>query len=73
MAQRCYWDLGRWSDLWRAWRPLPQAGLTFEQCLSRAAGLEVGGSSLTALCWLAGRVTEGPTYGCWVFLQCLLA
>ncbi|CAL8468215.1 g7754 [Coccomyxa elongata] len=22
IARRCYWDFGRWSDLWRAWRPL---------------------------------------------------
>jgi hypothetical protein len=21
IAQRCYWDFGRWSDLWRLWRP----------------------------------------------------
>ncbi len=20
MARQCYWDVGRWSDLWRVWR-----------------------------------------------------
>ncbi|KAK9829934.1 hypothetical protein WJX72_008722 [[Myrmecia] bisecta] len=22
VAHRCYWDFGRWSDLWRIWRPI---------------------------------------------------
>lgn len=22
IARRSYWDFGRWSDLWRVWRPL---------------------------------------------------
>lgn len=35
IVARCYWDFGRWSDLWRVWRPLPAAGATFEECLQR--------------------------------------
>ena len=22
IARRCYWDFGKWSDLWRVWRPV---------------------------------------------------
>ena len=22
LVQQCYWDFGRWSDLWRTWRPV---------------------------------------------------
>lgn len=22
IARRCYWDFGKWSDLWRVWRPI---------------------------------------------------
>lgn len=22
LVQHCYWDFGRWSDLWRVWRPV---------------------------------------------------
>lgn len=22
IARRCYWNFGKWSDLWRIWRPL---------------------------------------------------
>lgn len=22
LVQHCYWDFGRWSDLWRIWRPV---------------------------------------------------
>lgn len=35
VVAHCYWDFGRWSDLWRAWRPLPDAGATFDECLMR--------------------------------------
>lgn len=34
-ARRCYWDFGRWSDLWRVWRPAgndrqPEEAVDFE-------------------------------------------
>jgi hypothetical protein len=35
LVARCYWDFGRWSDLWRAWRPLPDSGASLEECLLR--------------------------------------
>lgn len=22
LMKRCYWDFGRWSDMWRTWRPI---------------------------------------------------
>lgn len=22
LVKHCYWDFGRWSDLWRIWRPV---------------------------------------------------
>lgn len=34
MVARCYWDFGRWSDLWRLWRPLPTAHPGFVDCLA---------------------------------------
>lgn len=35
IVARCFWDFGRWSDLWRAWRPLPASGTGFEDCMQR--------------------------------------
>lgn len=29
VARRCYWDFGRWSDLWRVWH-LDPAGHSYE-------------------------------------------
>jgi hypothetical protein len=43
-AQECFWDFGRWSDLWKMWRPVPD-GAGFEQCLGGGAdNQEVRGS-----------------------------
>ena len=22
LVKQCYWDFGRWSDMWRTWRPI---------------------------------------------------
>lgn len=32
IAARVYWDFGRYSDLWRDWRPVHR--VTFEDCLA---------------------------------------
>lgn len=31
-----YWDIGPWSDMWRAWRPIPQ-NINFFDCMCRDA------------------------------------
>lgn len=36
LVARCYWDFGRWSDLWRLWRPLPDPLPQFEECAATA-------------------------------------
>jgi hypothetical protein len=41
ITRRCYWDFGRWSDVWRAWRAVPEAGATFMTCLQRRDTIEV--------------------------------
>lgn len=33
VVRECYWDIGRWSDIWRLWRPLPPGPLTLERCM----------------------------------------
>lgn len=48
IVARCFWDFGRWSDLWRAWRPLPASGTGFEECMQRTRTQEASLSLLVA-------------------------
>lgn len=34
IVARCYWDFGRWSDLWRTWRAAPSPLPAFVDCLA---------------------------------------
>lgn len=42
IVARCYWDFGRWSDLWRDWRPLPEGPPRLEDCMAQIKTQEVG-------------------------------
>lgn len=33
LVQRCYWDFGRWSDIAKKWRPLPEMPRSFDDLL----------------------------------------
>ncbi|PSC67904.1 furry homolog-like [Micractinium conductrix] len=65
IVARCYWDFGRWSDLWRVWRPLPAAGATFEECLQRTRTQEDHVRWARLLCELMREVWERSEKSAW--------
>lgn len=40
IVEKCYWDIGRWSDLWKYWRPLPPGPKTLERCMTTSQANE---------------------------------
>ncbi|KAI3439023.1 hypothetical protein D9Q98_001435 [Chlorella vulgaris] len=66
VVAHCYWDFGRWSDLWRAWRPLPEAGATFDECLMRTRTQEDATRWARIVCELLREVWALSEKSAWV-------
>lgn len=66
IVARCFWDFGRWSDLWRAWRPLPDAGATFEACMQRTRTQEDATRWARTLCEVMRQVWQRADKSAWV-------
>jgi hypothetical protein len=66
LVARCYWDFGRWSDLWRAWRPLPDSGASLEECLLRIRTQEDATRWARVLCELLREVWARAERSAWV-------
>ena len=73
IVARCFWDFGRWSDLWRSWRPLPDSGASLQDCLQRTRTQEARGSLLLLLLLLQQLCSQPSCAGTWPFprLACL--
>ncbi|KAL4428595.1 hypothetical protein ABPG77_008907 [Micractinium sp. CCAP 211/92] len=65
IVARCFWDFGRWSDLWRAWRPLPASGIGFEECMQRTRTQEDNIRWARILCELLREVWQRADKSAW--------
>ncbi|KAL4434374.1 hypothetical protein ABPG75_000815 [Micractinium tetrahymenae] len=65
IVARCFWDFGRWSDLWRAWRPLPASGTGFEDCMQRTRTQEDNIRWARILCELLREVWHRADKSAW--------
>lgn len=65
IVRSCYWDYGPWSDLWRAWRPVPPEA-SFALCLERTTTSEDAVRWARILCELAREAWRRCDRSAWV-------
>lgn len=75
LVRRCYWDFGRWSDMWRDWRPVPEMDANFVDCMQRTKTAEVllSANQIWRLRQLHGNGPTSPSSTneapCWIPLN----